>query len=177
MIFNPENAVILAIDVQEKLLRATFNKETLLKKAQTVVSAASILEIPIFVTEQYPQGLGESVDGIKENAKVYIKTDFNALADKSLLNDLKNTGRTQIIVFGIETHICVHQTVAALLKEGFEVVTVADACGSRSEYEYRMGLSAMEKNGAGIKTTEMILFELIKTAKHQNFKEIQALIK
>ena len=111
------------------------------------------------------------------NAKVYTKTAFNALSDEELLNELKSYKKKQIIIFGIETHICVHQTVAALINYGFNVTVISDACGSRSEYEYQLGLKNMNQNGAKIKTTEMILFELIKGAKHPNFKEIQALIK
>ena len=78
---------------------------------------------------------------------------------------------------GIETHICVYQTVSDLLKMGFNVTVIADACGSRSEYEYNQCLNVMKSEGANIKTTEMILFELLKSAKHPNFKDIQNLIK
>ena len=177
MIFSQEKTLILIIDVQEKLLRATFNKEILEKNSKIIVNAASALDLPIFVTEQYPQGLGESIEGIKDNAQCFAKTDFNALADKNLLDSIKATGKSQIIVFGIETHICVHQTVDSLLAEGFDVAVVSDACGSRSEIEYNRALGVMEKAGAMVKTTEMILFELLKSAKHPCFKQIQALIK
>ena len=90
---------------------------------------------------------------------------------------LSKMGKQQILVFGIETHICVHQTVCALLKNDFDVTVIKDACGSRAESEYIAALECMKSNGAHIKTTEMVLFELIKTAKHPNFKEIQGLIK
>ncbi len=177
MILNQDDVAILIIDIQEKLANAVFNKEIVLKKAEIITKAASILNIPVFVTEQYPQGLGETVKDLKQNAKVYIKTAFNALSDEKLLNELKSTGKKQVIVLGIETHICVHQTVASLIENGFDVTAISDACGSRSENEYEYGLKNMNQNGAKIKTTEMILFELIKGAKHPNFKEIQALIK
>lgn len=177
MILNQENSLILVIDVQEKLLNAVFNKDLLAKKAKIVVDAANILSLPIIVTEQYPKGLGETVDGIKNSAKVFEKTAFNALSDPLLLSELKQSGKNQIIIFGIETHICVHQTVAALIEAGFDVTVVKDACGSRTEAEYLAALTCMEKNGAKIKTTEMVLFELLKSAKHPSFKEIQSLIK
>ena len=90
---------------------------------------------------------------------------------------LKETNRNQILVFGIETHICVHQTVANLLEQGFDVTVVSDACGSRSEIEYQQALLCMKENGAKIKSTEMVIFELLKSAKHPNFKEIQGMIK
>ena len=178
MILNQEDSLVLIIDVQEKLLNAVFNKDLVEKKSKIIAKSTQILDLPLFITEQYPQGLGETVEGLKENTdNVFIKTDFNALTDDILLQSLKSTGRKQIIIFGIETHICVHQTVSALLGLGFSVTVVSDACGSRSESEYLRALEVMQKNGANIKTTEMVLFELVKSAKHPNFKEIQALIK
>ena len=174
---NQSNCNLLIIDIQEKLLNASFNKEIVEKKSIILKKASEILNIPVIVTEQYPQGLGESIGDLKINAKTFIKKDFNALNDESLLSELKKENRNQIIIFGIETHICVYQTVSALLKEGFDVNVVSDACGSRSEIEYKAGLEYMKTIGAKIKTTEMIIFELLKSANHPNFKEIQKLIK
>ena len=177
MILNEEQCLLLVIDVQEKLLKAVFNKEIVEKKSRIIVKAAEALEIPIFVTEQYPQGLGESIEGIKDSAQVFIKTSFNAMYQQELSQALKVTNKKQVIILGIETHICVHQTVAALLQEGFDVTVLRDGCGSRSELEYQSALAFMKQNGAKIKTTEMVLFELLKTAKHPKFKELQSLIK
>ncbi len=177
MILNQDDSLVLIIDIQEKLLNAVFNKNILEHQAKILTQAATSLNIPIIITEQYPQGLGESIEGIKGNGKVYVKTSFNALADKALLNEIKNLQKRQIIVLGIETHICVHQTVNALVNEGFNVTVIQNACGSRSETEHQLGLENIKQKGALVKTTEMVLFELLKTAKHPNFKEIQALIK
>lgn len=176
-----ENTGLLIIDIQEKLLNAVFNKSIVEKKAQIIAKASNILKLPIFVTEQYPNGLGETVELIKTNlsqdAKFYEKTAFNALLDENLCDDLQNKNIKNIIVTGIETHICVHQTVDALLEKGYAVTVLSDCCGSRNQDEYISALNVMSKNGALIKSTEMVLFELLKTAKHPNFKEIQALIK
>ena len=90
---------------------------------------------------------------------------------------MKNSGKKQVVIFGIETHICVSQTTNALIQEGFEVSVIRDACGSRSELEYSAGLGRMKDNGAHILTTEIALFEWLKGAKHPNFKEVQTLIK
>ena len=177
MIINEDDALVLIIDIQEKLLNAVFNKDIVAKKSDIIAQTASILNLPVFVTEQYPQGLGDTVGNLKMNAECFIKTAFNAVSDENLLEEIKKTGRKQIIVFGIETHICVHQTVSDLIKKCYEVTVISDACGSRSELEYKYGLENMKQNGAKIKTTEMVLFELLKTAKHHNFKEIQALVK
>ena len=177
MILNEDNTLLLIIDIQEKLLNVAFNKDILYQNSKKIVKAANILNLPIFVTEQYPKGLGETVDNFKQSASLYIKNDFNALTDMNLLAELKKSNRTQVIVFGIETHICVYQTVEALIDNGFDVFVVKDACASRSEVEYSSALLYMDKIGANIKTTEMLLFELIKSSKHPMFKEIQSLVK
>lgn len=175
-ILNQNDSILMIIDVQEKLLNAVFNPEKLKKNAEILAKSASVLGLPVIVTEQYPKGLGATISSIKGD-KYFEKTSFNALTDENLLEELKQSGRKQIIVFGIETHICVHQTVAGLIENGFEVTVASDACGSRLEEHYKAGLDCMKTNGAQIKPTEMILFELLKGAKHPNFKEIQALIK
>ena len=118
-----------------------------------------------------------SIKDSLNDATYYIKTNFNAVDDEKLLNELEQTGRKNIVVMGIETHICVYQTVSALLQKGYNVTVASDACGSRSAEEYHGGLLIMKEYGAQIKSTEMILFELLKTARHPKFKEIQALIK
>lgn len=176
MILNQEKTLFLIIDVQEKLLNAVFNREILKKKSEILVKAATLLDIPLFVTEQYPQGLGKTVLELQE-ASVYVKTSFSALDDNEFFNELRQSSKTQVVIWGIETHICVHQTVAALIDAGFDVTVVLDACGSRCEVEYLSALDCMKQNGAKIKTTEMILFELLKGAKHPAFKQVQSLIK
>lgn len=179
-ILNSNDTLFLTIDIQEKLLNSTFNRDTLEKNAKILTSTAKTLDIPVIITEQYPQGLGETINSVKsvlQNATFFEKVTFNALEDKNLIQAIEATGRKQIIVLGIETHICVHQTVASLLSNNYNVTVAKDACGSRSEFQYNSGLDIMKSNGANIKTTEMIIFELLKTAKHPNFKEIQALIK
>ena len=178
---NINDSLVLIIDIQEKLLNAIFNKALVEKKALTVTQASNILEIPIIITEQYPKGLGETVEMLKkstsETTLFYEKTAFNALENQELLEKIKNFGRKQIILFGIETHICVNQTASALIAEGFEVYIIKDACGSRTEYEYLAGLERMKDNGVKIITTEIALFEWLKGARHPKFKEVQSLIK
>ncbi len=175
-ILNQDNAILMVVDIQEKLLNAVFNKEQVEKNAAIISKAASILGLPVFITEQYPKGLGATVETIKGNY-YFEKTSFNALEDAELLNEIEKCERKQIILMGIETHICVHQTAAGLIENGFEVTVLSDACGSRFKEHYEAGLDCIRANGAQIKPTEMVLFELLKSAKHPNFKEIQALIK
>ncbi len=171
-----QDSVVVIIDVQEKLLNAVFNKELCAKKAAIAAKAASILGIPVIVTEQYPKGLGETISEIKnvlEAPKYFEKTAFSAFEDiKDAL-----VGKKQVIIFGIETHICVSQTAEALVSKGYEVYVLKDACGSRTETEYLAGLERMKDNGAHILTAEIALFEWLEGAKHPCFKEVQALIK
>ncbi len=179
-VLTPENSLLLIIDVQEKLVNA-LDKNIIVKRVSNLAKSARLLEIPVIVTEQYPKGLGATVQEISselpEDTAVFEKTSFNALAEDGVLDKIKSYGKTQIVICGIETHICVHQTAAALLREGFEVYVVKDACASRNKYEFKQGIELMETNGAKVTCVEIVLFEWLKTAKNPHFKEIQALIK
>lgn len=177
---NIENSLVLIIDIQEKLLNAAFNKEQILKNSSIIVSAANILDITILATEQYPKGLGNTVSDINKNIKkenIYEKSSFSALDNDELKNRLAGLNKNQIILFGIETHICVNQTAQALIKQGYNVYMISNASGSRFESEHLAGINRIEKCGGNILTTEIALFELLKTAAHPNFKAVQNLIK
>lgn len=124
-ILNTDDSLLLIIDVQEKLLNAVFNKELCSKKAEIIAKAANILGIPVIVTEQYPKGLGNTVEPLKsklgDNVQYFEKTAFSALDNQDVLNALEKANKKQVVIFGIETHICVSQTTAALIKSGYEV--------------------------------------------------------
>ena len=175
-LLNQNDAVVLIVDIQEKLLNAIDNK-SIVTVASKMSSAAKLLGLPVIITEQYPQGLGATVESIKEVADaIYIeKTLFSAYED--IKETLKQTGRKQVILLGVETHICVHQTADALLEQGYDVHVLKDGVASRKEFEFTQGLNRMEKSGAVITCLEIALFELLKGAKHSEFKAIQALIK
>ena len=178
---NLEDSLVLIIDVQDKLLNAVFNKEQVEKKSAIVAEAAKILGIPVVVTEQYPKGLGDTIHAVKdalaEDTEVFEKTAFSALNNEEIIEASKKHNKKQILIVGIETHICVSQKTAALRELGYEVSIIKDACGSRAEEEYLAGLERMKDNGAYIITTEIALFEWLKGAKHPKFKAVQALIK
>lgn len=177
---SAENSLVLIIDIQERLV-ASLDKDIVVSKAVKVASAAKALNIPILVTEQYPKGLGNTVPLLKEvlpqNTEFFEKTAFNALMEEGFAEKIAGYGKKQIVIFGIETHICVHQTAAALLEAGYEVFVIKDACASRNKYEFKQGIDIMQQNGAKISCVEIALFEWLKTAKNPKFKEIQALIK
>lgn len=173
-----QNSAFLFIDVQEKLA-GMLRKDKITKKAEILAKVSKILGIKTVLTEQYPQGLGSTVPCVKysvsDNARFFEKTTFNALLTQGVteaLADVKN-----VFILGIETHICVCQTATNLLEKGYNVFVVKDACASRETDEFKAGINLMEKEGAKILTTEMVIFEMLKSSKHPNFKEIQALIK
>ncbi len=176
MTINEKNSAILFIDIQEKLVQM-LKKDKITKKAYILSEMANILGIEKIFTEQYPKGLGSTIDTIskKETDKVFEKTAFNALETEGVYDALKE--KENIFVCGIETHICVYQTVKALIEKGFNVYVIKDACASRETDEFKAGINLMEKLGATITTTEIVLFELLKTSKHPQFKLVQALIK
>lgn len=173
-----QNSAFLFIDVQEKLV-GMLRKDTCAKKSEILARTAKVLNIKTILTEQYPKGLGSTIPSVKysvpDSAKYFEKTSFNALLTEGVKEALE--GSKNIFIFGIETHICVYQTTLALLEKGFNVFVVKDACASRETDEFKAGINLMEKEGAKILTTEMVIFELLKSSQHPNFKEIQAFIK
>jgi len=177
---DKNDSLLLIIDVQEKLVNA-LNKSVVVTRTQTLAKAAKILKIPVIATQQYPKGLGLTVEAVSQNftpdSKIFDKTSFSAVKEEGFLPILKSFNKKQIVICGIETHVCVHQTVADLLEEGFEVYVVKDACASRNKYEFKQGIERMYSNGAKISCLEIVLFEWLKDAKNSNFREIQALIK
>lgn len=178
--FDQKDCILLLIDVQERLVASTFNKG-IVSNVEKLVEASNILGVPVFVSEQYPKGLGHTVQEVSgkflPGTRVIEKKAFSLLREPGVLQTLKSFGKSQIILCGIETHICVYQTAVELLNEGFEVVVVEEACGSRKEREHNFGLELINKFGGRVSCLETVLFELLRTASHPNFKEVQGLIK
>lgn len=167
-----EKAALVVVDVQEGFRSyATF--EAVTQACSKLVRGARILEIPRIVSEQYPKGLGHTASEVDlEDEPRIEKSVFSAARADGF--DLE--GRTQAIVCGIETHVCVSQTVHDLLDRGVEVHVPADAVGSRHELDYERGLDRLERAGAVVSTVESVLFELLERAGTPEFKEIQRLI-
>ncbi len=178
---KPEESLVLIIDIQEKLVKACAHTESIVKKSSILGEAAKILSIPVVVTEQYPQGLGDTAEPLKEalgNSVHYIeKTNFSALREEGFSEKLTSFNKKQILLCGIETHICVYQTCAELIEAGYEVYVIKDAVSSRNEYEYSTGLELMKSDGAKLTCVETVLFEWLGSSKHPDFKEVQKLIK
>lgn len=176
---SKEDVVLLVIDLQEKLMKAMDQKEKVYKNTNLLMAAAYQMDIPLIVSEQYPRGLGSTVDDIKKNLQDYQyieKKSFSAYIPE-MQKILENTGRKTVIVAGSETHICVYQTVRDLIKEGYNVHLVRDAVCSRFKENYLNGLELMREVGAVISTAEAVTFDLLKEAGTSDFKVISPLLK
>lgn len=178
-ILTPEDAVLLVIDIQEKLIPAMKFGEQVTHNTNTLISVANKLGIPIIVTEQYPKGLGKTISALSDNlgeASKYEKMTFSGCTS-SVSSALERIGRKKIIITGMETHVCVFQTARDLLAQGYQVFAVNDAVCSRSKDNYRNGLSLMMSMGAVITNMETVVFDLMKEAGTPIFKELSKLIK
>lgn len=169
-------AALVVVDVQEAFRKALPEFERVAETSATLVQGAAELGIPIIVTEQYPKGLGSTVaevaDHLPEGTVAVEKVRFSAAeADGFELG-----GRDQVLVCGIETHVCVNQTVCDLLADGIEAHVATDAVGSRTEANRELGLSKMERAGATLTSVETALFELLGGSDAPEFKRVQALV-
>ncbi len=175
------NAAALAvIDVQAKLLPAMQEPERVVRNCATLCKAAGILGLPVLVTEQYKRGLGDTdpkiVAAIRHFAAIE-KMAFSACGADGFLDNLRKREKQDVVLCGIESHVCVSQTALDLLDEGFRVWVVSDAVSSRTEANHRIGLERMRNAGAEIVSVEMVLFELLGRAGTEEFKQVLALIK
>ncbi len=177
---NAENSLFFLIDIQDRLVGMLKNREEIAKNNSILAKAAKILGVPVIASEQYPNGLGSTILEVREylnTENILEKTSFSALATDTIKAKLESLNRKKVVLTGIETHICVYQTARALLDAGYEVYVVKNACSSRSSKDYRTALELMRDFGAKLTCVETVLFELLGSSKHPNFKEIQALIK
>jgi nicotinamidase-related amidase len=177
---DKEDAALLIIDIQERLAPAMKEKDKVVKNCQHLIELAKMINIPILVTEQYPKGLGRTVPELQSVLPLYKpveKTAFNCCGEPAFLAQLRTMNRKKIIVTGMETHVCVLQTVTSLLKGGFIPHVVQDAVCSRTEENWNMGIAFMRDAGAVITGTETVLFQLLKVAGTEEFKKISQRIK
>lgn len=175
------SAVLLVIDIQEKLSKA-MDSETLGQvtgNVSTLLEAAKELNIPVLATEQYVRGLGETLPELKEKLPhgALEKMSFSCCGDETFTNRLNELQRKQVIVTGMETHICVLQTVLELLAQGNHVHVVSDAVISRKKKNWKLGLNIAAAAGAVITSTEAALFQLLKVAGTDEFKKLSKLVK
>tara|TARA_S200000501_G_C20788676_1_gene728454 strand:+ start:306 stop:875 length:570 start_codon:yes stop_codon:yes gene_type:complete len=174
----PKVNALLIIDIQEKIIRPIFNKDSIIKNIKKLINAYQILEENIFVSEQNPLKLGVTIPELlpKAGFKKIEKMEFSLAEIQEFLKELKNKKITNLIVCGVETHICIQQTVLDCLQKEFEVILISDAMSSRNKIDHEIALQRMSQQGAILTTTESIIFELCKTADRNEFKEIKNII-
>jgi nicotinamidase-related amidase len=182
-ILNAESSLLVVIDVQERFRPHITQFEQLVSSICTLAKATHTLDLPVVITEQYSKGLGPTVSEIKglERAekpwKYFEKNCFSAASAAGFADYVKGLGRRQIIVCGIETHVCVNQSVHELLAMGYQVHVVEDAVASRIEANKKSGLKKMFASGALPASVEMVLFEMLVEAGTASFKQVQSLVK
>ena len=175
---TPAHSVLCVIDVQEKIIPTIPTGQHVITECCRLVEAADLFDIPILFTEQYPKGLGQTVEPLSskiKNQKSLEKLSFSCCGTPTFLDQISSDVET-LIVCGIETHICVAQTVLDALQTGFRVSIAVDAVGSHRENDHTVALRRLEGSGAVLSTTEAILFELCETAENPVFKRMQQLV-
>ncbi|WP_028109443.1 isochorismatase family protein [Ferrimonas futtsuensis] len=170
---------LLVVDIQGSLARQVVDSDKVIANARLMIQAAEILEMPVITLEQYPRGLGPTVDELQQQLfeEPKRKTSFNGIQHEVIEQALLDTDRRQWLVCGIESHICVYQTTMGLLDAGFEAEVVIDAISSRHPLDTQVAIDKCRSLGAGITTVEMCLYELMATSLNEHFKEILPLIK
>ena len=179
---NANNSCLVVIDIQTGLTAAIPVKvlARLKRNINILLQSANTLSIPVLATEQYPKGLGptepEIVELLPDNALKFEKTSFSCTGAEKFLQQLKETGRKQVILVGIEAHVCVLQTAIQLIAKGYQVFVAADGVCSRHRENYEASLIRMSRANVVICNAESILFEWLRDAKHKHFKKLSSLI-
>lgn len=183
-LLSSKSSHVLVVDVQEKLLPVIESSERILNEIRLLLDAASVLEVSVTVSEQYPKGLGATVSMIAEHAAVgqtFDKLRFSAAHEftKHLANLSGETGRSsqQVILVGIESHICILQTALDLKDAGCDVFVVVNAVGSRRQTDHQSALVRMSHSGVRLLTTESVIFEWCETAGTDQFRQVSRLVR
>lgn len=180
MLIERQRSCLLVIDVQERLLPAMAEGGNVVANAAVLIKAANRLGVPVLLSEQYPKGLGPTVAALSAlvpEGPAVAKTEFSCAAAPGYLDRLRATGRDQLVLAGIEAHVCVLQTALQFRSLGYAVFVVADAVSSRKLESVGLALARMREAGAVPATTEMVLFEWLSRAGTAEFKELSALIR
>ena len=177
MLVTAEGAVLLLIDLQQRLVPAIHDNEAVVARAVRLAEASRLLDVPVRATEQNPAGLGPTVAPLAAYPQAVLpKTMFSAVDDPGF-SALLPAGGSEIVVAGCEAHVCVLQTVLGLLDSGHRVLLAADAIGSRDPADRAAATARARQHGAEIVTSEMVLFEWLRDSRHPKFREVQNLLK
>ncbi|SLM30743.1 putative YcaC-related amidohydrolase [Desulfamplus magnetovallimortis] len=182
--FTKENTVLILIDIQGKLAQLMYKKDDLFNALQTLIRGMKILDIPVLWVEQIPDKLGNTIPEVADLMKELMpevspiaKKTFSCCANEEFMKKFKDVNRKQVLVAGIETHICLYQTAVDLLGAGFEVQVVADCVSSRTKGNKKLGIKRIVQAGGAATSTEMIIFELMKAAEGDAFRQMVKVIK
>lgn len=173
MLLNLDEAMLLLVDMQDKLVELLPDAARVTQHCEWMVQLANLLEVPVLVSEQYPEGLGSTVSALSDviqNATLMTKQHFSCVADPECLSLIEAQERRQIVLVGIESHVCVLQTAIELAERDFQVYVVADAISSREESDKNYAIARMQSLGIQIVTREMVLFEWAYRAGTETFK-------
>ena len=178
---DADKAVLVVIDVQERLVPA-MPEDIYLRLRNTVavlVEVAGLLGLPVVTTEQYPKGIGHTVPELAAacNETVIEKVSFGCCGEATFLEAMKNTGRTQVLITGMEAHVCVYQTVLGLLEDGYYVHLIRDAICSRNKMDYLAGVANAGQAGAVVTTAETVMFQMLQESTHKQFRAVSKLVK
>jgi len=175
-----ESCLLVVVDVQGKLATLMYDRDALFKNIQILIQAAKILDIPILWCQQVPAALGATIPEIAEllaGNEPINKASFSCCGDEKFIGKLNSINRPQVLLAGIETHVCIYQTAVDLREKDYVVNVIADAVSSRTLDNKQIAIAKMQTMGINIYSTEMALFELLKTADHPHFKQIAKLVK
>lgn len=179
---NIDRAMVLVVDFQSALLPSIRGHQLVVDAARKLLAGVGVFSMPVLATEQYPAGLGATVEPIAKcmkmcDARVYEKLTFSCCGEDAVRDALREIDRPQVIVSGIESHVCVQQTVLDLLAMDYQVFVCADAVGSRGRMDFERSLRRMEQAGAFVTTVESVLFELCERCGSERFKGLLKVIK
>ncbi|HZD27056.1 MAG TPA: hydrolase [Alphaproteobacteria bacterium] len=180
MLLDATRAQLLIVDVQERLLPAMHDPETVTAGCARLLRAAAVLEVPVLVSEQYPKGLGPTVPEVAElipSGAVMDKVHFSCTGDAAIMDRLKRNDRSQVVIAGIEAHVCVLQTALTLQQRGFEPFVVMDAVSSRRPESVALAQTRLAEGGVDLVNGEMVLFEWLGQAGTPAFKSLSPLLK
>jgi nicotinamidase-related amidase len=176
-LLSRDTSRLLIVDVQSKLLRLMQSAAQLEDACRRLIDAATLLGIPVSATEQYPRGLGHTVESLMEGLGTPVeKLRFSAVPSLDWMNDVTHGGRHQVVVAGMETHVCITQTALDLVARGFDVHVPADAVSARKPLDHDTALRRLQAEGCTITTWESVLFEWCETAEAAEFKSISKLV-
>lgn len=177
---NGEDVLAVGIDLQEKLVPAVFDKEGLEDRCNRLIEGLNTLGVRTIVSQQYTKGLGQTIPSIRKtlgNDEYFEKRTFSAMGSEEFRKAVADSGKKTILIFGIESHICMMQTALDMINEGYKVYAVEDASASRTERNHRMAMERLAGEGAVVTTYEAALFEILETSTSPDFKTISKIVK